>query len=296
MAEYARIAVSACCAVSSAARIAPTWPSIIPLGATTSAPAIGLRDRDRAVTLERRVVVHLTRSRQQPTVTVVGVLVEAGVGHEHDGVADVVAQVPQRDLHDAVGRIGLAPACVLDLRGCRTGSRRVPRGRRARGPPCGGSPGCAAPPRASRRPARGSSMPSFTKSGATRSSTPSRVSATSRRIAGVRRSRRGRCSGKVTGSGYRPGAVAERGEQSDHQAVDRVRVGFGIDAQARADARSRSSPDRSTRRVGAGPARTDQSRRSWSTVDDDVNVTRVDTAAADPLEIRRGRALAVTVR
>ena len=34
---------------------------------------------------------------------VVGVLVEAVVGHQHELVADLVAQVAQRDLHDAVG-------------------------------------------------------------------------------------------------------------------------------------------------------------------------------------------------
>ncbi len=42
----------------------------------------------------------------------------------------------------------------------------------------------------------GSSMPSRTNSGATRSSTESRVSATSRRMAGDERSRRGRCCGR----------------------------------------------------------------------------------------------------
>ena len=44
---------------------------------------------------------------------VVGVLVEAVVGHQHQRVADLVAQVAQRDLHDAVGRVGLRPARVL---------------------------------------------------------------------------------------------------------------------------------------------------------------------------------------
>ena len=36
-------------------------------------------------------------------VAVVGVLVDAQVGHDHDVVADVAAQVAQRQLHDAVG-------------------------------------------------------------------------------------------------------------------------------------------------------------------------------------------------
>ena len=39
--------------------------------------------------------------------TVVGVLVEAVVGHEHELVTDFVAEIPQRDLHDAVGMVGL---------------------------------------------------------------------------------------------------------------------------------------------------------------------------------------------
>ena len=45
--------------------------------------------------------------------TVVGVLVEAVVGHQHERIADFVAQRAQRDLHDAVGRVGLRAAGVL---------------------------------------------------------------------------------------------------------------------------------------------------------------------------------------
>jgi hypothetical protein len=39
LAEYAQIATLGKPAWSSAVRIAPTWPSIMPLGATTCAPA-----------------------------------------------------------------------------------------------------------------------------------------------------------------------------------------------------------------------------------------------------------------
>ena len=88
---------------SSAARIAPTWPSIIPLGATTSAPASACATAIARVALERRVVVDLAVGVSDAAVPVVGVLVEAVVGHEHQRVADLVAQVAQRDLHDAVG-------------------------------------------------------------------------------------------------------------------------------------------------------------------------------------------------
>ena len=136
---------------SSASRIAATWPSIIPDGAITSAPALGLGDRDRRVALERGVVVDLAGVGEQPAVAVVGVLVEAVVGHEDQRVAHLVAQVAQRHLHDAVGVVGAASRGRPSPRGRRRGSPRGRRGRRGRGPPCAGSPGCAAPRRASRR-------------------------------------------------------------------------------------------------------------------------------------------------
>ncbi len=84
---------------------------------------------------------------------VVGVLVEAVVGHEHELVADLVAQVAQRDLHDAVGGVGARPGRVLRRRERRRGSPRGRRGRRASALPCAGSPACAARRPASRRPA-----------------------------------------------------------------------------------------------------------------------------------------------
>ena len=54
-----------------------------------------------------------------------------------------------------------------------------------------------------------SSIPSRTNRGATRSSTLSRVSATSRRMAGVRRSRRIRRSGNAIAPAYGPCGVPE---------------------------------------------------------------------------------------
>ena len=73
------------------------------------------------------------------------------IGHQHEPVADLVAQVAQRELHDAVGVPRLGP----DRRPCgparRTGSRRGRRGRRARRPPCAGSRGCAGRRRAATR-------------------------------------------------------------------------------------------------------------------------------------------------
>ena len=88
--------------------MAPTWPSIIPEGAITSAPALGLRDGDRRVALQRGVVVDLAGVGEQAAVAVVGVLVEAVVGHQDERVAHLVAQVAQRDLHHAVGGVGAA--------------------------------------------------------------------------------------------------------------------------------------------------------------------------------------------
>ena len=75
-------------APSSAARIAATWPSIIPLGATTMRAGIGLghRDRGRIAAAWRRCPRRRSRG-EQAAVPVIGVLVQAQVGHEHGGVA-----------------------------------------------------------------------------------------------------------------------------------------------------------------------------------------------------------------
>ena len=84
--------------------MAATWPSIIPLGATMSAPAVGLGHaptrrtargwrrcrprRRRSSTPQCPWSVYSSRHRSAMSTTL---------------VADVVAQVAQRDLHDAVG-------------------------------------------------------------------------------------------------------------------------------------------------------------------------------------------------
>ena len=70
-----------------------TWPSIIPLGATTSAPAVGLGDGDLAYSSRVASLSTSPVGREHAAVAVVGVLVEAQVGHEDDAVADLVAQV-----------------------------------------------------------------------------------------------------------------------------------------------------------------------------------------------------------
>ena len=94
----------------------PTWPSIIPLGATTWAPAPGLGQRGLGVDLERGVVVDVAALVEHAAVAVVGVLVDAQVGDQHDVVAEVAAQVGQRELHDAVGVEGAAADGVLARR------------------------------------------------------------------------------------------------------------------------------------------------------------------------------------
>ena len=83
--------------------MAATWPSIMPLGATTSAPAVGLRLRHLSVEVDGGVVVDVPVLVDEPAVAVVGVLVEAQVGHDHEVVAHVRAQVAQGHLHDALG-------------------------------------------------------------------------------------------------------------------------------------------------------------------------------------------------
>ena len=72
---------------SSAARIAPTRPSIMSRGATMSAPARAWRDRGAREQLERRVVVDRAVVAQHAAVAVVGVLAQAHVGdHEQVGL------------------------------------------------------------------------------------------------------------------------------------------------------------------------------------------------------------------
>ena len=89
--------------------MAATWPSIMPLGATTSAPASAWASATRRVELEGGVVVDLAVGAEHAAVAVVGVLVEAEVGHEHDLVAHRVAQRGQ----GAAGRSrrGPRPRC-----------------------------------------------------------------------------------------------------------------------------------------------------------------------------------------
>ena len=103
--------------------MAPTWPSIIPLGATTSAPASAWATAASAYRSRVASLSTVAARGEHAAVAVVGVLVEAQVGHEHERVADLVAQVAQRHLHDAVGVPGPGARGVLVARARRTGSR-----------------------------------------------------------------------------------------------------------------------------------------------------------------------------
>ena len=184
-------------AASSAARIAPTWPSIIPLGATTCGAGRRLGDGGLGVDLER------------------GVVVDVAVGVDDAAVA--VARCTRRRTGRPSARRRRRPRRA----GRRAPAARCPSGsnapeptssligrdaeqhhrldahrRPARRPPCGGSRGCPGTTPGSDAISIGASMPSRTNSGAIRSVTATLVSATRSRSAGVRRSRRGRWIGK----------------------------------------------------------------------------------------------------
>ena len=89
---------------------------------------------------------------EHAAVAVVGVLVEAEVGHEHEVVADLVAEVAQRDLDDAVGVPRLRALGVLVLGDAEEDDGGDAELGRARPTSLrSDSPGCAAPRRAARR-------------------------------------------------------------------------------------------------------------------------------------------------
>ena len=66
-------------------------------------PGGGLSDRDAPIELERGVVVDAAFAIEDAAMPVVGVFVDTQIRAQHHGVAEVVAQVTQCDLHDAVG-------------------------------------------------------------------------------------------------------------------------------------------------------------------------------------------------
>ena len=92
----------------------------------------GLGDGGLGVDLERGVVVDVAVLVEHAAVTVVGVLVDAQIGHQHDVVADVVAQVGEGELDDAVGIERPRADGVLGRRDTEQDRRPGRRGRRAR--------------------------------------------------------------------------------------------------------------------------------------------------------------------
>ena len=83
-----------------------TRPSIMSLGATTSAPGARVHERHLGEDLERRVVVDLQLAvaplAQDAAVAVVGVLVDADVGHD-DELGRGALHLGDRARHGAVG-------------------------------------------------------------------------------------------------------------------------------------------------------------------------------------------------
>ena len=94
---------------------------------------VRLRDGDRGVALKGGVVADVAGRREQAAVAVVGVLAHAQVSHDDAGVADLGAQVGQRELGDAHRVVaGRAPA-VLDRGDAEYDQPAHARGRRLRG-------------------------------------------------------------------------------------------------------------------------------------------------------------------
>ena len=157
-----------------------------------SAPAEAWATAAAGVELERGVVVDVAVGSDDAAVPVVGVLVDAEVGDQHQLVTDRGSEVAQGNLHDAVVGAGSAALGVLDGgdaeeddRGDAELDEGVDLGLQTDSRVCCTTPGRLAM-------GCGLSMPSRTKSGAMKSSTVTVVSATMRRSAGVRRSRRSR--------------------------------------------------------------------------------------------------------
>ena len=97
-------------------------PSIMPLGATMSAPALGMADGLLAEQLERRVVVDVDSAASlvdHAAVAVVGVFAEADVG-DHEQVGRGFLRGFDRLLHDALVAAGIAARRRLSFAECRT--------------------------------------------------------------------------------------------------------------------------------------------------------------------------------
>ena len=165
----------------------------------------GLGDGRLGVDVERGVVVDHAVLVEDAAVAVVGVLVDAQVGHQHDVVAEVGAQIAQGDLHDAVGVERPAADGVLVARARRTGSpTRTPRSASS-ATSSRSSRGCAGRRRAATRSAAVCRCPRARTAVRSGRRPADAISATSSRIATVRRSRRGRSVRRTSTRGRYPG-------------------------------------------------------------------------------------------
>lgn len=64
---------------------------------------LGLGQRHLGVADQGRVVVDPTIVGDDAAVAVIGVLVEAEVGHDHDVIAEAPSQIAEGELHDPIG-------------------------------------------------------------------------------------------------------------------------------------------------------------------------------------------------
>ena len=106
------IGVSAKPSASSWARSAPTRPSIMSLGATTSAPGRGVGDRGAHEQLERGVVVDVAVLAHDAAVAVARVLAQAHVGHDEQVGVGLLDRA-DRELDDALVVVGARALLVL---------------------------------------------------------------------------------------------------------------------------------------------------------------------------------------
>ena len=186
------IAVSTNPSASRAARIAATWPSIIALGATMSAPARAwLTAVSRESSDGRR---HCRHSRRRPTDrSGRGRCTRTGRCPRSPTIGSSSARIRRNaccTMPSSVRRSD--PERVLRPRAGRTGARHRRRGRRGARPPRRRRRATSGRRRASSRSARRTRVPGRTNSGATSIEGWRRVSRTKARSAGVRRRRRGR--------------------------------------------------------------------------------------------------------
>ena len=190
MAAYETIGVS-----GSAARIAPTRPSIMSLGATTSAPASTWLTAVRASSSSVSSFA-TSPSSSDAAVPVARVLAEADVGEQRQA-GHLGPQRAQRALHDAVVVPGARALLVL-LLGDAEQQHRPHAERAASSAPSRTSSSterCAIP--SSPSTGRTTPSPGQANSGITTSSSESGVSRTSARSVSVRRRRRRRVAGKL---------------------------------------------------------------------------------------------------